>query len=71
MQVKTRDQPGTEEAETIRQFPCQPNCRKLIHRRHDRLHLPAMGEVCKSVIGVQGKHAPTRNFLINPALRQI
>jgi Holliday junction resolvase len=32
VQVKSRDWPGTAEMETLRDFPCPANCRKLIHR---------------------------------------
>lgn len=45
LQVKTRDWPGAVEMETIRDFPCPPNCRRLIHRWRDRMRLPDVREV--------------------------
>lgn len=44
-QVKSRDWPGTAEMETLRDFPCPPFCRKLIHRWRDRQRLPDMKEI--------------------------
>jgi Holliday junction resolvase len=32
VQVKSRDWPGSVELETLRDFPCPVNCRKLLHR---------------------------------------
>ena len=40
VQVKTNNWPGTAELEAIREFPCPPNCRKLIHRWQDRQRMP-------------------------------
>ena len=45
VQVKTRDWPSVEETETIRQFPCPPNARKLLHRWRDRQRLPDVREL--------------------------
>lgn len=45
LQVKTRDWPGAVEMETIRDFHCPPNCRRLIHRWRDRVRLPDVREV--------------------------
>lgn len=39
-QVKSRDWPGTVEMEAIRNFPCPPFCRKVIHRFRDGQRLP-------------------------------
>jgi len=40
VQCKTRDFPGSVEMETLRNFPCPPGCKKLIHRWRDRQRLP-------------------------------
>lgn len=40
VQVKTRDWPGSVEAETIRSFVAPLNARKLIHRWRDRQRVP-------------------------------
>jgi len=40
VQCKTRDWPGAAEMETIRDFPCPPNCKKLVHRYRDGVRLP-------------------------------
>jgi hypothetical protein len=40
VRVKTRDYPGAVEMEAIRNFPCAPSCKKLIHRWKDRKRLP-------------------------------
>jgi Holliday junction resolvase len=45
VQVKTRDWPGGEEMEALREFRCPLNCRKLIHRWRDRLKFPDVKEV--------------------------
>jgi hypothetical protein len=45
VQVKTRDWPGVLELEAMREFPCPPNCRKLIHRWRDRQRMPDVKEV--------------------------
>jgi len=44
-QVKTRDWPGSVEMETLRAFPCPPNCRRLVHRWVDRKKLPDVREI--------------------------
>jgi hypothetical protein len=44
-QVKTRDWPGAEEMESLRDFRCAPSCRKLIHRWRDRQRLPDVREL--------------------------
>ena len=44
-QVKTRDYPGSEEMEALREFRCPSNCRKLVHRWRDRQRLPDVREV--------------------------
>jgi Holliday junction resolvase len=44
-QVKTRDFPGVEEMEGLREFRCPPNCRKLIHRWRDRQLQPDTKEI--------------------------
>jgi len=45
VQVKTRDWPGSAEMETLQDFPCPPNCRRLVHRWRDRRRLPDVREV--------------------------
>jgi hypothetical protein len=40
VQVKTRDYPGAAEMETIRNFPCPPICKNLIHRWVDGRRQP-------------------------------
>lgn len=45
VQVKTRDWPGSAEMETLQDFPCPPQCRKLVHRWRDRQRMPDMKEV--------------------------
>jgi len=45
LQVKTRDWPGSVEMETMKNFPCPPNCRRLIHRWRDRQRLPDTKEL--------------------------
>lgn len=45
VQVKTRDWPGTEEVEAMRELPAPINCRKLIHRWRDRQRIPDVREV--------------------------
>ena len=45
VQVKTRDWPGAEEMETLLEFRCSANCRKLIHRWRDRQRLPDVKEI--------------------------
>jgi len=44
-QVKSRDWPGSAEMESLRDFPCPSNCRKLVHRWRDRQRLPEVREV--------------------------
>ena len=45
LQVKTRDWPGSVEMETMKNFRCPPNCRRLIHRWRDRQRLPDTKEL--------------------------
>lgn len=45
VQCKSRDWPGSAEMETLRDFPCPPNCRRLIHRWRDRQRMPDVKEV--------------------------
>lgn len=45
VQVKTRDWPGTVEMETLRTFPCPPNCKRIVHRWRDRKRLPDVREL--------------------------
>jgi len=45
VQVKTRDWPSTDDLEVLRDFSCPPNCRKLVHRWRDRIHLPDVKEL--------------------------
>jgi hypothetical protein len=40
VQTKSNDWPGSVEMEAIRNFPCPPLCKKLIHRWRDRQHTP-------------------------------
>ena len=44
-QVKTRDYPGEVEMETLREFHCPANCRKLVHRWRDGQRLPDVREI--------------------------
>ena len=45
VQVKTRDWPGSVEMETLRGFPCPPNCKRLVHRWRDRQRTPDVREL--------------------------
>jgi Holliday junction resolvase len=45
LQIKTRDWPGSVEMETLKNFPCPPNCKKLVHRWRDRQRLPDVREL--------------------------
>lgn len=45
VQVKSRDWPGTAEMETLRDFPCPPQCKKLVHRWRDRERVPDVKEI--------------------------
>jgi hypothetical protein len=45
VQVKSRDFPGSAEMETLRDFPCPPHCRKLVHRWKTGCRLPDVREV--------------------------
>jgi hypothetical protein len=40
VQCKTRDYPGAVEMEALRDFPCPPVCKKLIHRWRDGCRQP-------------------------------
>jgi Holliday junction resolvase len=45
IQVKSNRMPGTAELETIRNFECPANARKLVHVWIDRKRLPVVKEV--------------------------
>ena len=45
VQVKTRDWPGAAEMEALTSFRVPPNCRRLVHRWHDRQRVPDVREV--------------------------
>jgi hypothetical protein len=45
VQVKSRDWPGSGEMESLRDFPCPPNCQKLIHRWRPRHRYPDIKEL--------------------------
>ena len=45
VQVKTRDWPGSVEMETLRNFPCPLNCKKLIHRWRNWQTVPDVKEL--------------------------
>jgi Holliday junction resolvase len=45
LQIKTRDWPDSVEMETLREFRCPSNCRRLIHRWRDRQRLPGAQEL--------------------------
>ncbi len=45
VQVKTNAWPGSTEIETLTEFRCPQNCRRLIHRWRDRLRLPDIKEL--------------------------
>ena len=45
VQVKTRDWPGLDEMERLKNFLCPPNCRRLIHRWRDRMRIPDVKEL--------------------------
>lgn len=44
-QVKSNEWPRAAEMETLREFPCPANCRRLIHRWRDRQRLPDVKEL--------------------------
>lgn len=44
-QVKTRDWPGTNESEILKEAIVPPGARKIIHRWRDRQRLPDIKEV--------------------------
>ena len=44
VQVKSNDWPGSVEMETLLNFPCPPNCRRLVHRWRDRQRMPDVRE---------------------------
>ena len=44
-QVKSNAWPGSVEMETLLQFACPPNCRRLVHRWRDRQRLPDVREL--------------------------
>lgn len=45
VQTKTRDWPGSVEMETMQNFACPSNCRKLVHRWRHRQHVPDVKEL--------------------------
>ncbi len=45
VQVKTRDWPGSAEMETLNDFPCPPNAKRMIHRWRDRQRVPDVKEI--------------------------
>lgn len=45
VQVKTRDYPGSVEMETLKNFTCPQNCRRLVHRWRHRQRLPDVKEL--------------------------
>ena len=45
VQVKTRDWPGSEEMESLREFRCPVNCKRIIHRWRDFQREPDVREV--------------------------
>jgi hypothetical protein len=45
VQVKSRDGPGTAKMEVLREFPCPPSGRNLVHRWRDRQCLPDVKEL--------------------------
>ena len=45
LQVKSNRWPCPAEMETLREFVCPPNCRKLVHRWRDGQSLPDVKEV--------------------------
>lgn len=44
-QVKTRDWPGSVEMEVLKNFPCPPNCKRIVHRWIDYQRLPDVREL--------------------------
>lgn len=45
VQCKANAWPGSVEMETLRTFPCPPNCRRLVHRWRDRQRVPDVREL--------------------------
>jgi Holliday junction resolvase len=45
VQVKTRDWPGSVEMESLREFRCPSNAKKLVHRWRDRARIPDVWEL--------------------------
>ena len=45
VQVKSSEWPRSEEMETLTNFVCPPNCRKLVHRWRSRQHHPDIKEL--------------------------
>lgn len=45
LQVKSNRWPHEAEMETLKDFRCPANCRRLIHRWRDRVRLPDVREV--------------------------
>ena len=44
-QVKSRDWPGLVEMETLKDFPCPSNAKRIIHRWRHRQRLPDVKEI--------------------------
>lgn len=45
VQVKSNSWPGSVEMETLKDFKCPPNCRRLVHRWRDRQRKPDVREL--------------------------
>ncbi len=45
VQCKSNRPPSPAERETLKLFPCPPNCKKLIHVFHDRQRWPVVTEL--------------------------
>ena len=45
VQTKSNDWPGSVEMETLKNFICPPNCRRLVHRWRDRKRMPDVREL--------------------------
>ena len=45
VQCKSNRPPGKAEMETLKTFPCPPNCRKLVHVWRDRQPWPDLQEI--------------------------
>lgn len=47
VQVKSNRWPSPAERETIKDFPCPPNCRKLVHRWDDYKRAPLVKDLSR------------------------